>query len=69
MESSTCKFLKLNFDGVVLTSNDGAADFVFRNDQGYPILASSKNPGKSNVLLSKALALRADLIVAVLHDT
>ena len=59
--------IKLNFDVSVLLSNKAAAGFILRDSNGTPILASTKNLGKTNVLCAEAAALRAGLYVVMIH--
>lgn len=56
-------FIKLNFDGAVKSNHNAAAGFVIRDDQGRPILASSKHIG---VLVAEAFALIAGLNQAII---
>lgn len=58
------QFVKLNFDGFVIQNKHAASGFVICDSSGYPLLASSKNLGSSNVLVAEALALRDGLIQA-----
>ncbi|KAL6205703.1 hypothetical protein ACLB2K_022957 [Fragaria x ananassa] len=59
--------LKLNFDGSVI-HHSAASGFIFQNSDGNPILASTKQVGKQDILTAEALALRASLIAAWYHN-
>ena len=55
--------LKINFDGSVL-GDSAASGFVIRDYNARPLLAATRNAGKTNVPVAEALALRDSLISA-----
>ncbi|KAL6176065.1 hypothetical protein ACLB2K_052701 [Fragaria x ananassa] len=61
--------LKANFDGSVLPPSRAAAGFVVCNSDGLPVLATSQNLGRMDILLAEVVALRAGLQLLATYTT